>query len=159
MGANRLLFGLCAAAFACLCAGCVSDAGSGPGTSPGDIAAAKALWRANEPARYSYSVRMVCFCPIDTVQVTANRDSVLSAVPTNVKLGGNPSPIPDPQVYSMDSIFARLEGMERSRPYKLRCRFDPRYGFPDSVSYDGSAQAVDDELDQTIFDFRVETAP
>jgi hypothetical protein len=121
----------------------------------GDIAAAKERWRRNEPDRYSYSVRMLCFCPIDTVRVTATRDSVIEASTTRPGPGGAPWPIPDPQRYSIDSLFAHLEAMEASHPHRLDFRFDPEYGFPDSLVYDGSERAVDDELTQTVFGFRI----
>lgn len=159
MNPKTLPLRLLAAGLACLAAACVSDAGSGPRTSAREIAAAKALWRANRPAHYAYTVRMVCECPMDSILVVAASDSVVSAVSTLRLPGGDPYAIPDPQDYSIDSLFAALEAMERSRPEKLYCRFDPHYGFPDTLSYDGNAQAVDDELDQTIFDFRVESGP
>ena len=155
----RLLIRRWAAGLACLAAACVSDAGSGPRTSSREIAAAKALWRANRPAHYAYTVRMSCFCPIDTVLVAAAGDSVLSAISTRGRPVDGPDPIPNPQEYSIEALFDDLETMEKSRPDKLYCRFDPKYGFPDSVSYDGDTRAIDDELTQTVFDFRVESGP
>jgi hypothetical protein len=91
--------------------------------------------------------------------VTANRDSVLSAITTRLGPGDVPWSIPNPQHYSIDSLFARLEGLQASHPYRLGYHFDPTYGFPDTLVYDMAAEAVDDELMQTVFGFRAGGTP
>jgi hypothetical protein len=143
----------CAAALACLLAAC-DTAGSGPEMAPTDLASAREKWSRNEPAEYSYYVLMRCFCQYDTLFVVANRDSVLSAVAKGTwrPLGGDT--LPNPQAWSIDSLFADLESMRNRNPHKLFCHFDPAYGFPDSLDYDGNANAVDDELTRTVFGFR-----
>jgi Family of unknown function (DUF6174) len=142
-----------AAGLACLLAAC-DPAAPVPGDPPSDLAFARAKWSRQEPAAYSYSLRMVCFCPYDTILVTADRDSVLAAVATGRLARSGADTLPNPQDYSIDSLFAQLERMRKGHPRKLFYRFDPEYGFPDSVDYDGSAQIADEELTRTVFGFR-----
>jgi hypothetical protein len=119
------------------------------------IAEAKARWKAKEPERYSYTFRPVCFCPLDSLRVTATRDSVIQVVSLRA---GSQGSVPSPQSYSIESLFQGLEGALQSHPDVLRMSFDPEYGFPDSVVIDPDKQAEDDEYSQYISGFRVESA-
>jgi hypothetical protein len=124
-----------------------------------DFASARAAWKAHEPARYAYTFRTTCFCPPESVQVVASRDSVLQARNFRSLQPGVVEDVYAPQHYSIDSLFAALEAMRATHPYKLRVTFDAEYGFPETVDYDGDKNAEDDEYYVVISGFHPELAP
>ena len=133
---------------------CVADQASE------DLASSRKAWQAHEPARYSYTVRTVCFCPPESVRVVATRDSVIEArnylpFSPGVFLGC----IPCATLFHRLPILAKLEALRGANPYKLTIKFNPEYAFPETVDYDGSKNAVDDEFSQVITDFRPEATP
>jgi hypothetical protein len=121
-------------------AGCVTDPDR---DFASELASNRKKWAENRPGQYAYTLQRSCFCPpehLGPFLVTARGDSVIAARRIEFHPpGGAPettSVAEDLQDLSVDSAFSHAEGLLTSDMGRKSATFDPRYGFPASVSAD-----------------------
>lgn len=152
-----LLFAATAISVAGL-AGCTADPGDDLGS---DLAENREKWDMNRPAQYTYTFRRSCFCPdayMGPFLVAASADSVLSArrVEIHPETGLPPDTLIVDQGLQELSVARAFDGVEallQEDNERESVTFDPKFGFPASVSAD-NPRLQDAYWGISISDFR-----
>ncbi|WP_309043687.1 DUF6174 domain-containing protein [Marinobacter sediminicola] len=144
---------------ALLLAGCgtaASDASTGqPETTPETLGQAQALWSDKGIADYQITVQQSCFCPAylrQPIRVTV-ADGKLVDVTGLEQLIQDPSQL-DAERLTVPGMFRFIERAERRDVHRLKVDYDPRYGFPVYIDYDGHEMIADDEYQYELSDFQ-----
>lgn len=124
-----------------LLVGCSSDADDG-------LRDAEARWARSAPEAYALTYTVGCFCAFEgemPYTVTVENGRPVATVDHTGKAVFD-------RVVTVDSLFAIVREARRHAD-KLDVTFNPRYGYPSSVSIDWIRDAVDDEVGYTVNTF------
>ncbi|MFT7338195.1 MAG: hypothetical protein ACI92B_001525 [Marinobacter maritimus] len=116
---------------------------------------AQALWSDKGVVNYQVTVQQTCFCPADLRQpmrVTVDDGKL-------VDVRGLEQPIQDESRLdasrlTIAGLFAFIEQSEQREVHKLNVDYDPRFGFPRRIDYDGHEMIADDEYQYELSDFQ-----
>jgi hypothetical protein len=100
------------------------------------------LWRAQGIVSYDYTLRRLCFCPVETtdsMRVQVRSGQIVAA--TYIATGAAASV---QFAVTIDQIFDDIERTLRDGKV-LSIRYDPVRGFPTEAHLDRVIQAIDDE--------------
>ncbi|WP_417513190.1 DUF6174 domain-containing protein [Marinobacter sp.] len=116
---------------------------------------AQALWRGKGIVNYQVTVQQTCFCPADLSQPM--RVTVVGGKLVDVK--GLEQPIQDESQLdasrlTIAGLFEFIEQSEQRKVHKLNVDYDPHYGFPRRIDYDGHEMIADDEYQYELSDFQ-----
>ncbi|EDM48116.1 DUF6174 domain-containing protein [Marinobacter algicola] len=141
-------------------AGCgtsVSQAGAEntPLPAPETLEQAETLWAGHAMDGYQVTVQQTCFCPADLrqpIRVSVSAGEI-------VKLEGLEQPLQnrnllDDQRLTVEGLLQFIEQSSARNPHRLEVAYDPRYGFPRHILYDGHKMIADDEFRYELSDFR-----
>ena len=120
------------AGFACVLAACGDDPAE-PGITPTRHAAAKSLWQATRPLRYSFIAFRSCECLADAagpVRIEVNGTSIVSVHRVDNDAAVNPS-----LWFDIDGLFQLIDTELVQRPSRLEAEYDTRDGHPIYVAY------------------------
>lgn len=139
------------------CGTTVSEAGaeSTTGPAPVTLEQAKALWADHALENYQVTIQQTCFCPSDLRQpmrVTVSGEDI-------VKVEGLEQPLKNRELLdsnrlTVSGFFRFIEQSETRDPHRLDVEYDPRFGFPRRIDYDGHEMIADDEYQYELSDFR-----
>lgn len=123
--------------------------------APETLQQAKALWSAKGISSYQVTVTQTCFCPPDLRQPL--RISVSDGQVVGVE--GLEQPVKqrnqlDTTRLTIDGLFRFIEKSTDRDPHKLDVQYDPGFGFPRHIDYDGHEMLADDEFQYELTDFR-----
>ena len=97
-------------------------------------------WQQNLPPFYSYTFKSACMFVIEA-NITAANNQIVS---------------PDNNTTSIDELFTKAK-KAISDSHKFTIKYHPKYGFPELIEVDWSAQATDDECSYKVSDFTIIT--
>ncbi|MBL3555497.1 MULTISPECIES: DUF6174 domain-containing protein [Marinobacter] len=122
--------------------------------APETLPQAQALWNAKAPSAYQVTVTQTCFCPPELRQPL--RVSVVDGDVVEVK--GLEQPLKqrdqlDNYRLTIAGVFRFIETSAARKPHKLEVEYDPSFGFPRRIKYDGHEMIADDEIQYTLTDF------
>jgi len=136
-------------------------AGAAPSAQPdrlAALAAAEALWRAEGPSAYRFTITLSWFIPPERrgpFTFFVRDGKVAEAWRGKAQLS-----LDDPEIgqapHTVPELFAAIR--ELAGAAKLEVRFDPAYGFPAKLEADVMANAIDDEGGFVVTDFEAVTA-
>ena len=111
-----------------------------------DLGNAKARWDQSGIAKYTFTVKISCFCgTIAPIRVT-----VVNDVPTSVVFADSTAVAADTTQYrsylTIDRIFTVIQGSLDQNPSKFVASYDGATGYPKTVTIDPKATVADDEL-------------
>ncbi len=122
-----------------------SDQGPPPGLSD-EIEVNRAVWRANRPASYRYSIHRQCFCGAEArgpVEVEVSGSTVVGRVYVDT---GEAVPRDFASVFpSVDGLFDVLEDAVARRADEIQVVWDPTTGIPMDFFIDYSREIADEE--------------
>jgi hypothetical protein len=141
-------------------AGCGSNAVSGTDANetsarpPANLDEARQLWRESGVVDYEVTAQMTCYCPQDLVQpirLAVEGGKVVSSE-------GLEQPLENltregAQRLTVEGLFRFVAEAERREAQTLEVTYDPRYGFPTFINYDGHEMIADDERQYRLSDF------
>jgi len=145
-------WGVVAAAMSLLLAACAPVIPS-PSTSPTDVAGYRAIWEANHPANYTYTIERTCFClPLGPLSVTV-QDGVVTSILTEKgrHLHEDRGPLTAYPV-SIDALFDYAEEAE-ARSARSAIGYDPTLGYPAALDIDWDSTTPDDDVQIQVTDF------
>lgn len=109
------------------------------------------LWAASAPKDYSYGLVRNCFCGMRPYNITVQGGQIFKV--ETKKFGPNGeetvlevNPTEDPDVLSIEQLFAKAEAYADSQPDQLDVSFDPALHYPVEVSVNPKLGVTDDEL-------------
>jgi hypothetical protein len=120
---------------------------SGPGDPTFEVYRNRAVWRAERPESYEYTVQRLCFCITDAVRpvrVRVSGESVTSRV-----YAADATPVPSQYAESFPSVeglFQLILDAMDDEADEIDVVYDPDTGVPLEIAIDYIAMAVDDEL-------------
>ncbi|WP_298449030.1 DUF6174 domain-containing protein [uncultured Marinobacter sp.] len=138
------------------CGTAASDASTGKSeNTPETLAQAQALWSDKGIVDYQITVQQSCFCPADLRQPVR----VTVADGKLVDVTGLEQSIQDPgqldvERLTVPGLFRFIERAEQGEVHRLTVDYDPRYGFPVYIDYDGHQMIADDEYQYELSDFQ-----
>lgn len=114
----------------------------------------QALWDAQGPDSYRYTLQVGCFCLTDMTRpvVIEVRDGAVAGV-TYADDGSAADPALFEQYDSVEDLFAVIGEAEAQNPARLDVTYDEALGVPLSVDIDISEQMADEELTLTVSSF------
>jgi hypothetical protein len=123
-------------------------------SSPSSEAEYRAVWDANRPASYAYTIERTCFClPLGPLAVTV-QDGQVAAIVTS---GGKTLQPDDPRLaaypISIDSLFDYVEKAEQESD-RSQVGYDPTLGYPVMIDVDWDNSIPDDNITIEVSDFR-----
>lgn len=132
-----------------------ATADNAPETAPEGLQQAQAVWDAEGIKDYRVTVRQTCFCPPDLRQplrVTVADGEV-------VEIRGLEQPLQqqdqlDRSRLTVAGLFRFIRQSAEREPHKLEVEYDPRFGYPRHIDYDGHERIADDEFRYELTDFR-----
>ena len=142
-------------ALGCGLAVAISLTGCGPEAMT--LARQRALWEAHEPASYTYTLRINCFCPPEYTGPV--RVEVLNGEPVSVTYiedGEATAPDMFARYDTLDKIFDLIADACARGAYEISAEYDPEFGYPTSVYIDYLEYAIDEELGVVVSDSEVE---
>lgn len=104
---------------------------------------------------YRYTLTVDCFCPGGRFDVVVRNGEVVHSRRTGSGgVGGSGDP---PGGLTIDGLFTLVSQARGSSPpaANVTVSYDERFGYPQRISIDRIADAVDDEISYTVSDFRV----
>ncbi|HMJ11486.1 MAG TPA: DUF6174 domain-containing protein [Polyangiaceae bacterium] len=108
-----------------------------------NLARAEQLWRSTVPENYVFVYERSCNClAVDgqQVRVVVRDDEVVSA-----RFAGGVE-APERRWITVDDLFAELRTALAAKPDAFTAKYDPVWGYPQSVFIDRYAGAADDEI-------------
>ncbi len=104
---------------------------------------------------YRYTLDIDCFCPWGRFDVVVRNGEVVQA--RRVGSGGVGGSGQPPGALTIDGLFTVVsQARSSSSPAaNVTVSYDERYGYPQRISIDRIADAVDDEISYTVSDFQV----
>ena len=124
-----------------------------PVSTPTDAAGYRAIWDANHPASYSYTIERTCFClplgPLTVTVVDGEVTSILTKSGKHLRPGG-----PRLQAYpiTIDALFDYATEAE-TRSARSEIGYDPTLGYPAQLDIDWTASTPDDDVQIAVTDF------
>lgn len=121
----------------------------GDSTGPADdLARNRALWEAEGTADYEFTFQRLCFCPeeaVALVQIQVTAGAVVSVIDA---LGQPVDSLSVARYFTItiDSLFGVVERAIAVDAYRLTVRYDPEFGYPESIAVDYDAATVDEEM-------------
>ena len=121
----------------------------GDSTGPADdLARNRALWQAEGSADYEFGFHRLCYCPEEAVQPVQIRVAAGAVTGVIDTLG---QPVDSLQVMryftvTIDSLFGVVEHAIAVDAHRLAVRYDPEFGYPESIAIDYDAATVDEEM-------------
>ena len=124
-------------------------AACGDSTGPADdLARNRALWQAEGSADYEFGFQRFCFCPEEAVrhvQIRVTAGAVVSVIDAQ----GQPVDSLAAArwfTFTIDSLFGVVEHAIAVDAHRLTVRYDPEFGYPESIAVDYDAATVDEEM-------------
>ncbi len=125
-----------------------------PATSPNELAAQQAAWKALGVSDYAFSYRDRCFCSGSYVwvRITVHNSNVANTqmIRAETVRAGLDSGYRRPTI---DSLFAWISDAYKRNSETVDVAYDPQYHFPLSAQIDGSTTIIDDEFEFAVQDF------
>ena len=123
----------------------------------GDLAKAEALWKSQRPRSYEMTVDVLCpgLCyPLPKVppvfQVVGDQSK---------QIGGGVIDARSLRTYdtanTVEKLFDTVRQIATGKPYRLSVAYDPKLGYPTSMSWDRHQTISDDELTIRVTTFKV----
>ena len=131
----------------------LSACGSNPFSPTEELDDAREKWDRQGIDSYSFTIREICFCPIELggpFRVVVRDGRPVSI--TRVETGEAAAPEGHVPV-TIDQLFAITREAMREAD-EVEVDYDPTYGFPASVRIDRIENAVDDEVYYEATDFQ-----
>jgi hypothetical protein len=116
-------------------------------------------WQQAGIQNYSYSLRVVCFCPF-VEQMPLHIEVRNGETVSMTYADGTPVETSDPnydlfsKYATIDKIFADLEANLNGGADVVKASYDLVNGYPTQIDYDFVKEAIDDELYLTIDNFQ-----
>ncbi len=139
------------------CSATASDATAdkSTGKAPESLQQAQALWNTKATSTYQVIVTQTCFCPPalrQPLRVSVSGGEV-------VEVEGLEQPVKqrdqlDTSRLTVAGLFRFIEQSAERDPHKLEVEYDPGFGFPRHIDYDGHEMIADDEFQYELTDFR-----
>lgn len=152
----RLRF--CALAVLCVLTGCDSDpvvlvdaVGEGvEGTTPADLADARAAWAANGPDAYRIAYVRFCECSTETAGpwTVEVRGGAVAEATSNGERPERSQPL------TVEGLYETVADAFEREAASVLFRYDPATGLPVAVSVDYDVQIADEEFSVRVTSFR-----
>ena len=112
----------------------------------------KALWNGKNILNYTYTMRIVCFCPParlgpNIVRVVNGKLASVNGLPYDENTTG--------KLYSISAYFDFVNSMLAEKPFRSNVSYNPKYGYPEIVYFDFREAVADDETRYAITSFIV----
>jgi hypothetical protein len=122
-----------------------------------DLQTNKQKWETAEISSYEMDLRRGCFCSDD---ITRPMHLVVTDGRTTISYADDGSRVTGEALESMlvggvEKIFDAIDFVLSRNPDRLLIEYDEEFGFPQIIKIDPNADAIDDELDLWITNFRV----
>lgn len=124
-------------------------AGCGDSTAPADdLARNRERWGAQGLEQYEFVFRRLCYCPLEAtepVQIQVAAGAVGAVIDT---LGQSVDSLAVARYFTVtiDSLFGVVEHAIAVDAHRLTVRYDPEFGYPESIAVDYDAATVDEEM-------------
>lgn len=119
-----------------------------------DLDAAKALWVGAGVDKYEMTIEQRCYCPLELVQpirISVKGDEIVAV--KGLEMAIEKEDLAKSELKTVTKLFEFLEQAKAGQPQKLIERYNPQYGYPERIEYDGHARVADDEYVFLIRDF------
>lgn len=112
----------------------------------------KSLWIGKNISNYTYTMRLVCFCPPGrvgphTVKVVKGKIVSVNGSPYDETKTG--------KLYPITEYFDFISTNLNQKPFRADITYNPKYGYPEIAYFDFIEAAVDDEIRYAITSFSV----
>lgn len=112
----------------------------------------KSLWKGKNISNYTFTMRLVCFCPPSrvgphTVKVVKGKIVSVNGLPYDETKTG--------KLYPITEYFDFISTNLNQKPFRSDITYNPKYGYPEIVYFDFNAAMADDEIRYAIIDFSV----
>lgn len=110
------------------------------------------LWNGKNILNYTYSLRIVCFCPPgrlgpNTVKVVNGKIASVNGKPYDESVTG--------KLYPIKEYFDFIKSTLAEKPFRSDITYNPKYGYPEIVYFDLNEAVADDEIRYAIISFVV----
>lgn len=108
-------------------------------------------WKKLGISDYQFTLRVNCFCPIETVgphQVVVKNNAVVSVN------GSSYDPNQHYHIKTINQFFDFIQKTLAQKPAQKTLEFDPKYHVPLSIFFDLSEMIADEEIGYVITDFK-----
>jgi hypothetical protein len=121
-----------------------------------DFERARSKWTSLRPAAYDYTVKLSCYCGGEVTRaiVIVVRGDVVESR-TYADDGAVVPAQFNSTFLTIDGMFEKIEDGFDSNFARVDVRYDPAFGYPVSIAFDGSVQIADDESSYTLTNFHV----
>ena len=129
------------------------------------IAAAEARWEAHRPPAYSMIQVRGCYCLEETigpVRIDVYHGSETLPPVGSMTYVDTGEPVPDAYrryFLTVEQLFAFVRSAIDRDAHRLRVELHEQWGFPEEISVDFTADAVDDEIGYFVTNFAVGPVP
>lgn len=115
-----------------------------------EVTAHELEWKKAAIHDYTYSLHVICFCPVSiygphTIKVVADTIVSVNGLPYQPGINGKLPTIPE--------LFSFIRESDAKKPYQRKIQFNDVYGFPESIYYDFSQQIADEEQGYSVANF------
>jgi len=112
----------------------------------------KSLWNSKNISNYTFTMRLVCFCPPGrvgphTVKVVKGKIVSVNGLQYDENKTG--------KLYPISEYFDYISTTLATKPFRSEITYNPKYGYPEIVYFDFIEAAVDDEIRYAITNFSV----
>jgi hypothetical protein len=130
-----------------------------PASTPTDAAGYRAIWDANHPASYSYTIERTCFCvPLGPLAVTVEDGRVTSIVTADGKHLKPSDPRLNAYPISIDQLFDYATEAE-TQSARSEIGYDPTLGYPARLDIDWTSSTPDDDVQIRVSNFQPPGSP
>jgi hypothetical protein len=115
----------------------------------------RTLWNSKNLGNYTYTLRSVCFCPLEYTK--AMRLEVRNGSLSSVKYVDSGADVPDnfrPNTFKIEAFFDLIDSTRAKGGKVENLSFDAVFGYPTQMYLDPIPQAADDEVGYTITDLK-----
>jgi hypothetical protein len=112
----------------------------------------RALWQSKKLTSYTFSFRLVCFCPParvgpHVIRVVNGKIVSVNGLPYDVNKTG--------PLYTIDEYFDFISSTIAQKPFGINISYNPKYGYPEIVYFDFIQAAQDDDVRYAITSFEI----
>lgn len=110
----------------------------------------KSLWKSKNIQNYTFTMRLVCFCPParvgpHTIRVVNGKIFSVNGLPYDESKTG--------KLYPITEYFDFVSSTLATKPFRSDISYSPKYGYPEIVYIDFTEAMADDEFRYAITSF------
>jgi len=120
-----------------------------------NIEVAYQKWQGNKSSSYQIEQRFICFCISPAgrwIRVTVKDNEIEAAL--DLETSSVYSTEIFDKLYTIEEAFQQIRNFEERNPATLEIEYDPRYGYPKRINFDGSTGIADDEFTLEMRSFK-----